>query len=195
MRQQIGIGPDTPIVLFVAALDAAHHFKGAALFLEAAAKFLKSDKDTHFALIGDGDLKSSLMRQAQTLGIGERAHFLGNIPNQQLPPYYAAADVTVLPSSPPESFGMVLIESMACGTSVIASDIAGVRSVVNHGVDGLLMRHGDGDDLVAQLQKMVGDANLRHRMGLAGRAKVERKYAWEQVCAKLSAMYHEIQHT
>ncbi|MCB9155579.1 MAG: glycosyltransferase family 4 protein [Caldilineaceae bacterium] len=166
--------------------------------MAAVAQLLKSDKggiDAHFVLIGDGDLKISLIRQAQSLGVGERTHFLGNIPNQQLPPYYAAADVTVLPSSPPESFGMVLIESMACGTPVIASDIAGVRSVVNHGVDGLLMRHGDGDDLVAQLQKMVIDAKLRQSMALAGRAKVERKYAWEKVCAKLSAMYHEIQHT
>src|SRR5581483_5660778 len=101
--------------------------------------------DIRLMVIGDGDRRQTFQQQAVRLGIAERTLFVGTIEHQNMPPYFRSADITVLPSSPPESFGVVLIESLACGTPVIASNIPGLRTVVNHGSDGLLIERNNSD--------------------------------------------------
>lgn len=103
--------------------------------------------------------------------------------------------MTVLPSSPPESFGLVLVESMACGTPVIASDIPGVRTVVDHGKDGFLVEAGNVDALAAQLQRFFAlDAAARQAMGAAGREKVAQTYRWQQIGRRLARLYEDVLH-
>src|SRR5262249_42463193 len=125
------------VLLFVAALDRAHHFKGLNILLQALHAL---PAHVRLLVLGDGDLRQTYERQATLLGLAERVIFAGAIDHKETPPFFRSADLTVLPSSPPESFGLVLIESLACGTPVVASDIPGVRTVVSHGVDGLLVK-------------------------------------------------------
>lgn len=190
VRERYQIPHDAKLALFVAALDRAHHFKG----LEQLLRAMKSLDDTTWLLIaGDGDLRAEYERQAEALGISRRTVFAGAIDHDQLPPFFRAADVTVLPSSPPESFGLVLIESMACGIPVIASDIPGVRTVVADGIDGYLVAEGDVAALSDRLRDMLAlpDAH-QAAMGQAGRRKVEERYAWEQIGARLEEVYRDV---
>jgi glycosyltransferase involved in cell wall biosynthesis len=186
-RASLGISAEKKIILFVGGLDRAHHFKGADLLIKAFARL--ESPDTVLVLIGDGDLRLGLEQLAAQLGISERVFFPGSIPNEQLPPFYCMADGLVLPSIPPESFGMVLIEAMACGIPVIASNLPGVRSVVSDGVDGYLFEPGSLDELVARLSTLLSDPGVRAEMGMRGRCKVEQKYTWPVVTARLEQVY------
>jgi glycosyltransferase involved in cell wall biosynthesis len=91
-----------------------------------------------------------------------------------------------------EAFGLVLIESLACGTPVIASDLPGVRTVVADGRDGLLVPPTDADALAAALGLMLAlPPEARQAMGAAGRAKVVERYDWRVIGARLEAIYQE----
>ena len=91
-----------------------------------------------------------------------------------------------------EAFGVVLLEAMACGKPVIASNLPGVRSVVSDGQDGLLVRPGDVQDLAEKIEWLLGDAPRRKAMGGQGRAKVEQRYAWSKIIPRLVEIYHEV---
>lgn len=189
VRRQYGIPDNARVILFVGALDRAHHFKGVGYLLRVFSRI--EQRDVLLMLIGDGDLRQLLIAQADDLGVSGRTLFMGAVPNEQLPLYYGAADVVVLPSFPPESFGITLIEAMACGKPVVAHDIPGVRSVVRDGEDGLLARPGDADDLAEKMRILLNDPSLCREMGRRGRAKVEEKYAWPKIIPRLIRVYEE----
>lgn len=190
LREQYSIPSDAPLILFVGVLDRAHHFKGAGLLLKAFAAL--KHVTAHLLFVGDGDLRSQFEVEAAALGIGSRTHFVGSVSNENTPPFYAASDLVVLPTAPPESFGMVLIEAMACGKPVITSDLPGVRSVVSNGEDGLLATTGDTADLRAKLADLIDDSERRHAMGARGRAKVEARYAWPAIIPRLADLYEQV---
>jgi glycosyltransferase involved in cell wall biosynthesis len=189
LRERYGIPAEAKLVLFVAALDRAHHFKGLDRLLQA---FQRLPHDTRLLIVGDGDLRRDYEAQARQLGIADRVVFAGAIAHRDTPEFFHGAEVCVLPSSPPESFGLVLIESLACGTPVVASNIPGVRTVVDHGQDGLLVEPGDIAALARAMQQLLADAALRCAMGACGRAKVEARYGWEQIGTRLQAIYQQV---
>ncbi|OQY46049.1 MAG: hypothetical protein B6242_08810 [Anaerolineaceae bacterium 4572_78] len=175
------------VILFVGGLDQAHYFKGVDRLIKAFAK-LKFN-NTVLLIVGEGDLKPDYIALADKLGVLSKVVFVGQIPNPGLPPYYNIADMVILPSSFLESFGMVLIEGMACGKPVIASNIPGVRSVINHNQDGLLVEPWDVDDLKEKMETLLQKPEKRRVMGHKGRAKVEAKYAWSAIAMRLEYIY------
>jgi glycosyltransferase involved in cell wall biosynthesis len=189
IRDQFHIPADAKLILFVAALDRAHHFKGLGVLLEALHNL---PSDVHLLVVGDGDLRRSYEQQAAALELTDRIVFAGAIQHAATPPFYRAADLTVLPSSPPESFGLVLIESLACGTPVIASNIPGVRTVVDHGQDGLLVPPNDPDALCQAISTILGDTATHQQMARYGRAKVAAHYSWERIGARLDLIYQSV---
>ena len=137
LRRRFGISAEERVALLVARLDEAHHFKGVDVFLEALAQ---CPPTVRALIVGDGALLPAYRSRADQCGLGERVAFAGHVPDAELPDYYRTADVCVLPSvTMGEAFGLVLVESLASGTPVIASRLPGVRTVVDHGVDGLLV--------------------------------------------------------
>lgn len=189
-RDRHGIVRDQEVILFVGVLDRAHHFKGVDYLLKAFS--LLRTPSAVLVIVGDGDMKAGLTSLAADLGVSGRSVFVGGLSHEETAAYYASADVVVLPSFPPESFGLVLIEAMACGRCVVANDIPGVRSVVNDGEDGLLARPGDVYDLAEKIQALLSDSTRRREMGERGRAKVETKYAWPKVIERLEATYASV---
>ncbi|MGE3269819.1 MAG: glycosyltransferase family 4 protein, partial [Chloroflexota bacterium] len=119
-------------------------------------------------------------------------HFVGGVPHEQLPPYYAAADVVVLPSFPPESFGMVLIEGMACGVPVIAHNIPGVRTVVRHGETGLLVEPGNTAAMAEAMASIVLDRPRAAEMGARGHADVLERFTWPAIGRRLEQLYADV---
>jgi glycosyltransferase involved in cell wall biosynthesis len=191
LRTRYGLKRTDRVVLFVGALDRAHYFKGVGVLLQALAYL--PDKGIRLLVVGEGNLRPTYQEQAVGLGLGDRVIFCGRVSNKELPTHYALCDLLVLPSvTMSEAFGVVLLEAMACGKPVIASNLPGVRSVVNAGEDGLLVRPGDVDDLAEKIQMLLGDPQRRQEMGERGWAKVEEKYAWLKIIPRLVQVYEEV---
>jgi glycosyltransferase involved in cell wall biosynthesis len=189
LRARYGIARDERVVLLVAGLDRAHFFKGVDVLLDAMAQLPASVKGI---IVGDGDMRAGYAARAEQLGLGQRIIFAGRVSDQRLPQYYQLADVTVLPSTTMgEAFGLVLVESLACATPVIATNLPGVRTVVQHEQDGLLVKPGCSADLANALARILADEAARQAMGRRGRAKVDARYGWEQIGARLESIYHQ----
>ena len=124
--------------------------------------------------------------------IGERGvedvHFIGYASNQDLPSYYRTADIFCSPAIGNESMGIVLIQAMAAGRAIVASDIAGHRSVITDGHDGLLANPHDERGFADTLARLLKDANLRSKLAAAGRESVHR-YRWSQVTDEVLGVY------
>lgn len=189
-RKKYGISADDDLVLFVGGLDRAHFFKGVSVLLGAFSKLSRTK--TKLMIVGDGDRKEEYQSEAKSLGIGENTIFAGYIPFNRLPEYYSSANIVVLPSLLSESFGIVLIEAMACGRPVIASNLPGLRSVVTDEMEGLLVPPGDSDALAEKIRFLLDNPQKQRELGIRGRAKVESKYAWPQIIPRLIRMYEEV---
>ncbi len=185
------IKPGDRIVLFVGALDRAHYFKGISILLQALSRL--QDRDIHLLVVGDGDLRPKYQLEAARWGLDEQITFCGRVSDEELPRYYACSDLLVLPSTTMgEAFGVVLLEAMACGKPVVASNLPGVRSVVNDGEDGLLAEPGDVGDLADKIRMLLDDKQRRCEMGQRGRSKVEATYAWSNIIPRLAQVYEEV---
>ncbi len=177
-----GITTDSQIILFVGGLDRAHYFKGVSLLIQVCSQLFPIHPNTHLIIVGDGDRRQEYEQQSEKLGITERIHFAGSVSDAELPQYYACADVCTLPSvDSSEAFGIALIEALACGKPVVATDLPGVRSVVRHGVDGLLVAPSNVEELRSALSTLLSDEQLRARMGISARDRVQRCYSTDVV--------------
>ena len=124
---------------------------------------------------------------AEQLQIETKTIFAGSAKEAELPDYYALADVLVLPSvDSSEAFGIVLIEAFASGKPVIASNLPGVRSVVEDSVDGYVVIPKNVNDLATKIYAVISDADRAGLMGRAGLEKVQQIYSFEVVKKKFS---------
>jgi glycosyltransferase involved in cell wall biosynthesis len=182
---------DGAVVLFVGALDKSHYFKGLGVLIRALAQ--QRDDNTTLVIVGDGDLRKTYANQAKKLGLGRRVTFVGRVEEKDLPSYYTASDFLVLPSvTRGEAFGLVLLEAMASGRPVVASNLPGVRSIITPGMNGLLCRPGDAQDLAAKIRAMLDDEHQRTMMGENARRRARERYDWSILIPRLSAIYREV---
>src|SRR5262249_47181729 len=141
-RRRVGLA-DAPTVFFLARLDRTHYFKGLHLLIDAVARV----PDAVLVVGGDGEWRAQYEARARD-SLGERAHFVGDVPDEALPAHYRAADVVASPSvDRTEAFGLVILEALACGTPVVASRLPGVRTLVDEGRTGYLVEPGNVDQL------------------------------------------------
>lgn len=144
--------------------------------------------DLHLVVAGDGAERPAVDRLPGALR--QRVLMLGAVPHDRLPPYHAAADVFIGPARGGESFGIVLIEAMAAGLPVVASDIDGWREVVRHGIDGLLVPPSDPLALAASVRRVLDDPDLAGQLIEGGRARAER-YSWDTVTGEIEGAYRD----
>jgi glycosyltransferase involved in cell wall biosynthesis len=189
LRASLGIGEQEIVVAFAATLDRAHHFKRLDVALAAFARL--GDEGIHMVVAGGGELLDDFRAQATSKGIGERVHFLGRVPHADLPDVLRAADLFLLTTEPPESFGIVLIEAMACGLPTIATEYPGVRAVVDDGETGLLVERGDPGAVADAVRRLVdAGAAGRARIGAAGRDKAVRLWSWPRLIDQMDDAYN-----
>jgi glycosyltransferase involved in cell wall biosynthesis len=190
IRERLGIRGDAAVGAFVATLDRAHHFKRLDVAIDAVARL--GEEAPHLIVAGGGELLDGFRAHAAEAGVGERVHFLGAVPHAELPDVLLAADFLLLTTEPPESFGIVLIEAMACGLPTIATDYPGVRAVVDKGETGLLVSPGDSEAVAATIRELLGAGmEGRRRMGEAGREKAVREWGWDSLLDRMDAAYAE----
>jgi glycosyltransferase involved in cell wall biosynthesis len=189
LRDRLGIPAEAVVAAFVATLDRAHHFKRLDVAIEALAR--TRNRDIHIVVAGGGELLEGFRSQAAAAGVGGRVHFLGRVPHDELPAVLRASDLFVLTTEPPESFGIVLIEAMACGLPAVATDYPGVRAVVD-GDTGILIPAGDSAAAAKALDRLDDmGTDGRGRLGAAGRAKAERLWAWPALLDRMDEAYAE----
>ncbi len=143
----------------------------------------------HLLLAGDGPHRAALERRAHELGIAERVHFLGPLPNAQLPAYHAVSDLFVIPSTDHETFCIAACEAMACGRPVVAARTGGLPEVVRDGETGYLVPPADAAALADRIGALLADGALRARLGAAGRAWTLEMFTWDRVVERVLACY------
>ncbi len=173
---------DRTVVLFVGRL--VRH-KGVEYLLQAA----RAIPEGLFVIVGDGPMAEEYRALAVKLQV-PNVRFVGRVSESDLPGYYAACDLFVLPSvSRLEAFGTVALEAMASSKPVVLSDIPGVREVITHGREGLLAEPLNASDLASKVRELLGDEKLRWRMGDLGRRKVEEVYNMQRVAGLVEEVY------
>jgi phosphatidyl-myo-inositol alpha-mannosyltransferase len=181
--------PDLPqgrIVLWVGRLDPQ---KGFAVAVRAFADIARRVPDAHLVVAGDGRDRTAVRDLMPE--IRARVHMLGPVPNGHLPGYHAAAEVALAPATGHESFGIVLVESLAAGVPVVATDIDGYREVITDGVDGLLVPPGSARAVADAAVRILEDPALAQRLVRAGRARAAT-YAWSTVVPAVEAIYRRV---
>jgi len=192
-KAALGLGP-APALLYVGRLSP---IKGLETLLEALPRVARPGGEpvpTLFVVGGDADEPQNghvarLRERVAALGLGGAVRFLGAQPQEGLRLYYAAAEVTVMPSYY-ESFGMVALEAMACGRPVIASQVGGLTTTVQDGVTGYLVPEGDPLVLAGRISAILRDADLRSRLGRAA-ARRAAQYRWPCVAEAVCRLYAE----
>ena len=160
--------------------------KGQLLLVEAVARL---DFPARLTVVGAGPMRAVLEERAGALGIDAR--FVGAVPQEAVKGFYRDADVFCLPSSA-EGVPIVLMEAMASGVPVVATRIAGVPELVEHGVTGLLVPPGDVDAITDALRALASDPDLAGRLAAAGRRKVEDEFDVQTVAAELEQVFERI---
>jgi glycosyltransferase involved in cell wall biosynthesis len=189
-RERLGIGPDAVVAAFVATLDRAHHFKRLDVAIEGLAR--ARSREVHLLVAGGGELLDGFRVLAHEAGVGDRVHFLGRVPHDELPDALRASDLFALTTEPPESFGIVLIEALACGLPALATDYPGVRAVIDDGETGLLVPAGDSGAVAEAIDNLVDlGAGGRERMGAEGRRRCEQRWAWPALLDRMEEAYAE----
>jgi len=194
-----GIHPEFDrIMLFVGALDKAHYFKGIEFLINSFNVLDYSGSQgavyrVKLLIVGEGNLKNKYKDQVAKAGLQEKIIFSDPVSDLDLPKYYNLADVVVLPSiDRSEAFGITLIEAMACAKPVVASNLPGVRSVIDNGIIGYIFEVKQEGDLANWVNKLFADKELREKMGQAGREKVEKLYNQDILILKLEKLYSEL---
>jgi glycosyltransferase involved in cell wall biosynthesis len=190
LRERLAIPDDAVVAAFVATLDRAHHFKRLDVAIDAVAEL--GDPALHVVVAGGGELVDEFRARAAERGVADRIHFLGPVPHPELPDVLRACDLFLLTTEPPESFGIVLIEAMATGLPVVATDYPGVRAVVVEDETGLLAPRGDARAVAGRLRELAeAGPEGRGRMGAAGRERAEREWNWPRLVDRMDAAYAE----
>jgi phosphatidylinositol alpha-mannosyltransferase len=177
--------PEGRRILFVNRLDRR---KGFPDMVRAFAMLAGRHPDALLVVAGDGKERRAL--RSLPPGVRDRVIMLGSVPHDLLPPYHAACEVFCAPATGRESFGIVLVEAMAAGLPVVASDIPGYREVVRHDVEGILVPPSDPGRLAGAVSKLIGKPELARKMAEAGKARAHR-YSWDQVAREVEAAYEE----
>jgi len=172
-------------LLFVGAL---RHYKGVDDLIHTLPHL---PPETRLLIAGDGPKRVEWETLCAALGLRGRVTFLGSVTDEALPGLYHAADVFVLPSnSPAESFGTVLVEAMAAGLPCVTTEVgSGTSYVVEQEVTGFVVPPRSPDALAGALTRLTTDASLRARMGAAGRERAVRLFKFEDMIARVEAVY------
>ena len=171
-------------ILFVGRLERR---KGLRYLLEAFSLLKWEIPDVRLLVVGPGNPDKDSERVLSSRNLQDVV-FLGRVPYDDLPRYYASADIFCSPATGAESFGIVLLEAMAAGKPVVASGIEGYRGLMSEGEEGLFFPKKDSEALSLALETLVRDPEMRRRMGRNGR-ETAQEYRWEVVARRVEQYY------
>jgi phosphatidylinositol alpha-mannosyltransferase len=174
-------------ILFVGRMEKR---KGLKYLLRAFIAVKREMPDARLVVVGEGRLREGYERSIRKAGV-EDVVFAGWVSDSELPRYYASADIFCAPNTGNESQGYVLLEAMASGKPVIASNIEGFATVVTDGVEGHLVLPKDAGSLALALVHLLADSGLRREMGRRARLRAE-EYGWDRVAQRVLSYYERL---
>ena len=190
VREELGIADAEPLVVMIARLQ---RWKGVHVFVDAAAEVARLCEDARFLVVGgslfglERDYPAELRARAERLGLFKALRFVGHQPSTAR--FFADADVVVHASVEPEPFGMVVLEAMAAGKPVVATDLGGPREIVLDGETGYLIPPNRADLLAESIVTLVQNPELRARMGQVGQIRFTATFVAERMCRELERIY------
>ena len=197
-KMYVGLKPEDRMVLFVGRIEP---LKGVDTLIQAMSglELKEKNRPVHLAIIG-GDPAASpeemtaemarLQKLCDDLAVGQTVVFLGKRDQDKLPYYYSAAELVVMPSHY-ESFGMVALEAMACGTPVIASEVGGLAYLVRDGETGFTIPDQEPEELCDKISWLLNDRELHETMS-ARAVEYAQDYAWEKVAKQIVEVYEDL---
>lgn len=185
---------DAPMLLTVGRLVPR---KGIDTVLEALPTIADSAPDVHYVIAGTGPDQSRLKSMVERLGLQSRVHFVGYVDHDQLPAYYSAADVFVMPArnNPPdvEGFGIVFLEANACGTPVIGARSGGITDAIQDGETGFLVPPDDPSALATSAITLLTNPTEANALGKRGRARVVDQANWGNVAKQIFGLLTQLE--
>ena len=175
-------------ILFVGRFDPR---KGLKFILQAMPSIVERVPDAHLTVIGGGPLEKWYKKQVAP-EVASNISFVGFVSPEELPRYYVSSDIYVSPATGGESFGIVLLEAMASGVPVLASDIPGYRTVMEDGVEGMFVPPEDPEAIADKVVELLNAPELRARMGKSGRKKAVNLYSWPRVTEQVESFYYKV---
>ena len=194
MRERLHLPQNAPVI---GALGRLVRKKGFEHLVDAMGLLARSRPQPVCVIAGDGDLAGELRARAERLGLGGRIVFTGQLDWRDTPDFYAMCDVVAVPSvrdtqGNVDGLPNVLLEALASGRPVVASQVAGIPQVVDHGRNGLLVEPGDAVALAAALRDLLDDSDRRSALGLAARTSMEQSSEWADVARRFGEIYKRV---
>jgi glycosyltransferase involved in cell wall biosynthesis len=187
-RKELGLPLDQKNLLFIGNL---YPVKGLFYLLEAFAHCAKKSDKVHLHLVGEGHLRSQLEAEVEKRQLQDRVTFHGRQPYEKIPTWIRSADVMVL-SSLSEGMPSILLESMGCGVPMIATDVGGIREILQHEKTGLLVPAKDVQALAAACERLlIDDPSLRRQYGKAA-YEASYAYTWGQNAEHVLELYQQV---
>ena len=195
LRRTLGID-DEAIVTF--AVGRLVRKKGFEYLIDAAAQLTSTDQKCAVVIAGRGDLGSELERRAADLNIN--IHFVGNVERAALPGYFAMADIVAVPSvrdgaGNVDGLPNVLLEAMASGRAIVASDVAGIPQAIRDGRDGLLVPEKDSEALAAAIASLAQSKTRRAELGASARRRAVETFSWNLVGERFESVLRSVAET
>ncbi|MFE7978020.1 glycosyltransferase family 4 protein [Streptomyces shenzhenensis] len=190
VRARLGL-TERPVVVCVSRLVPR---KGQDTLIRALPRILAAQPDAVLLIVGGGPYEKELRRLARDTGVAGSVRFTGAVPWSELPAHYGAGDVFAMPCRTRrggldvEGLGIVYLEASATGLPVVAGDSGGAPDAVLDGETGWVVRGGDPDEAAERIITLLGDPELRHRMGDRGRAWIEETWRWDQLSQNLKTL-------
>jgi glycosyltransferase involved in cell wall biosynthesis len=182
--------PQGRVVLAVGRWMADERYKGLDTLIRAVPRLLPAVPDLYLVAVGDGDDRPRLEELAREEGVADRVRFLASLAREELMTCYAHCDVFALPSAG-EGFGLVFLEAMASGKPVVGGAHGGSPEVLEEGVTGHLVPHGDVERLASVMRTLLADEGLRRRMGEQARLRVEHSFSFDLFQSRLTGILEE----
>ena len=180
---------ESKIVLFVGALTRWHKYKGLDVLMKSIALLKSQFSQLKLLVVGGGELAAEYADLACQLGICDHVIFAGNVPDDELPKYYASCDMLALPSKDrSEGFGLAILEANATGRPAIGTTIGGIPNVIRDGYNGLLVPPNDARALADAIHMALTNDDLLEEMGKNGRVCAEQ-HDWSIVAQQTENLY------
>ena len=178
-------------LFFLGILDEYHEYKGLDDLLKGILYVKKEIPGIKLIIGGEGRLKDKYIAKAKELGIQDNVEFAGFIPEEEKAGYYSQAEAFILPSTSKEQegFGMVLLEAMACGTPVIASEVVGLADEIRENRAGLIVAPKNPEKLSETITFLLRDENLKKQTTLNAKKLIEENYSWKKTAKKTEETY------
>jgi len=194
LRRALGIDGDAVVIFAVGRLVRK---KGFEFLLDAVAKL-----ERKFALViaGKGDLANELEERAASLGVRDSVELVGNVERAELPGYFAMADIVSVPSvrdaaGNVDGLPNVLLEAMASGRAIVASDVAGIPQAIRDGRDGLLVPEKDSEALARAITLLAQSKTQRDDLGASARARAVETFSWNLVGERFESVFRSVAET